>query len=232
MTAQISDTFVYREREYSLAGINGSGLFDPAEHGIIACMLSTACWRGYYCTYEVTNGALFLTQLNIGLSRSSYLVDVGEGPILFGRTPSQYTLHSWNSYLKEDKPSQLVAECFFDNLREFVPLTGGVLLGADFIHKMYFHGGFQPAYKFHTVYELIFEKGKLVKEVDRSAEMTELREAIAHWPRKEADLIGLEELSPAVAAWLRKEYALLEPSYTEIEEWMKKYLGLDYKWLR
>lgn len=35
MTAQISDVVVYRRKSRSIAGVNGSGLFDPArrEHG-------------------------------------------------------------------------------------------------------------------------------------------------------------------------------------------------------
>ena len=67
MTAQISDTFRYREKPHSLAGVNGTGLFEPAQQGVKAFGWSTACWRGFHCSYEVADGALFLTQVNLGL---------------------------------------------------------------------------------------------------------------------------------------------------------------------
>ena len=67
MTAQISDLVVYRRKPHTIAGINGSGLFDPAMHGVRPAMISTACWRGFHCTYEVADGSLLLTKVNLGL---------------------------------------------------------------------------------------------------------------------------------------------------------------------
>ncbi len=53
MTAQIGDTVVYENRDFSLAGINGDGLFDPVQSGLKVATMSTACWNGFYCTYTV-----------------------------------------------------------------------------------------------------------------------------------------------------------------------------------
>jgi hypothetical protein len=57
-----------RCKPYSIAGINGSGLFDPIQQGIEPIAISTACWRGYHCVYVVADGAPLLTKLHIGLN--------------------------------------------------------------------------------------------------------------------------------------------------------------------
>src|SRR5262249_23756305 len=92
MTAQISDVVVYRGRPHGIAGVNGSGLFDPREHGIRPTMISTACWRGYHCTYEVAEGCLLLTTVNLGLGPEDQAPrGRGGGPQLFRRGPNRHT---------------------------------------------------------------------------------------------------------------------------------------------
>jgi hypothetical protein len=57
MTRQIDDVVYYRAKRYSLADSDGSDLLPPAEYRV--CHLSTACWRGFVCTYEVADNAFF-----------------------------------------------------------------------------------------------------------------------------------------------------------------------------
>src|SRR5690349_13467960 len=100
MTAQISDRVVYRGKPHSFAGVNGSGLFDPTEHGVVPVSFSTACWRGYHCTYEVAGDSLLLTKVNIGLGESDRTaVERGEGPKLFGKMPKRHTIHGHSTKL-------------------------------------------------------------------------------------------------------------------------------------
>ena len=66
MTAQIPDIVTYRGQQYSVAGIQGAGLFKPEDHGLVAQAFSTACWRGFHCEYSVEDAALFLEQVSIG----------------------------------------------------------------------------------------------------------------------------------------------------------------------
>ena len=67
MTFQTPDTVIYKRKKYLLAAANGSGLFDPADYGIKAKMLSTACWRGYQCTYTIRKSLLHLATATIGI---------------------------------------------------------------------------------------------------------------------------------------------------------------------
>jgi hypothetical protein len=211
MTAQISDVVFYRDNPFSLAGVNGSGLFDQAEHGVRPAMISTACWRGYHCTYEVADGSLLLTKVNIGLAEEDRLAaERGEGPILFGRIPKRYTVEGHRTDLGtgEVTTSWQSSDFAVDSLREPVPFTGGLLLGDGFIEELYVHMGFHPAWKFRQVHELVFEKGRVVKEADRSAEMAGFREMIAGRSLGPRDPDNREE----------------------IERWIKRCFSLEYKW--
>jgi hypothetical protein len=211
MTAQISDVVVYRGKPHCIAGINGAGLVNPAEHGITPVMISTACWRGFHCTYEVAEGALLLTKVNIGLAeRDRAAAERGEGPKLFGKVPHRYTIHGHMTNLQtaELKTSRESSDFLYEELREVIPFSGGLLLGADFIRELYVHMGFHPSWKYREVHELILDKGRVVKEADRSAEMAEFRE-----------MVGSRHSGPT------------DPEDREgIERWIRQCFSLDYKW--
>jgi len=211
MTAQISDVVVYRGKPHGIAGVNGSGLFDPREHGIRPTMISTACWRGYHCTYEVAEGSLLLTTVNLGLGpEDQAAAERGEGPQLFGRVPRRYTVHGHRKDLRtgEVRTSWESSDFLCDGLREPVPFSGGLLLGGDFIPELYVHMGFHPAWKFREVHELLFEKGRVVREADRSAEMAEFREMVAGLPLGPTDPDNREE----------------------VKRWIERCFSLNYKW--
>jgi hypothetical protein len=213
MTAQISDTIRYRKKPRALAGINGAGLFNPAQHGIKSAAISTACWRGYFCTYDVEDGALFLTEVHLGLGQEDAAAAArGEGPKLFGKIPRRYTKHGHRHDLRtgEVTTSWESSDFKVDDLREPVPFTGGLLLGDDFIREMYVHMGFHPAYKFRNVHELVFDSGRLVEEHDRSAQIAEFRE-----------MLSPASLEPGSRA-----------SQAEIERWVKRCFSQEYKGFR
>jgi hypothetical protein len=132
MTAQIRDKVHYREKSRSLAGKNGAGLFDPAQHGIRPVAISTACYRGYHCTYEVEGGALLLTEVHLGLSEKHKASAArGDGPRLFGKVPRRYTEHGGRMYLPtgEVRTSWESSDFKIDGIREPIPFTGGLVLG-------------------------------------------------------------------------------------------------------
>ncbi|BAB77352.1 MAG TPA: hypothetical protein DEF48_09805 [Nostoc sp. UBA8866] len=194
MTEQIYDTVLYQKKSFTLASTNGYRLFNPVKYGINFDIISTACWRGYYCTYEVTDTSLFLTKLNIGLSEADHLKRLLK---LFGKPTTQYTKSwGWES-----------SDCKIDAIRKLIPFTGGLLLGNDSICEMYYGMGFPPAYEFRTVYELIFDNGKLIEEHDRSPQMAQLRE-----------ILPIGTLNSRVS-----------PSRNEIKQWLKQCFNLEYE---
>jgi hypothetical protein len=120
MTAQISDSATYRGESYSIAGKNGTGLFNPTQHGMRPVTRCTACWHGFVCSYSVDDKQLLLEQLDIGLNEPA--------PVLFGVQPKQLR--------------RQVFDVAYEHLRYPVPYTGGLLLARDFIEELYVHMGF------------------------------------------------------------------------------------------
>jgi hypothetical protein len=213
VTAQISDRFHYRKKPRSLAGVGGSGLFDPARHGITPRMISTACRRGFHCGYEVGDDGLYLTEVHIGLGEEDAAAAArGDGPYLFGKVPRRYTVHGHRQDVRTGEVTTSWESWDFrvEGVRELVPFTGGLLLGDGFIRELYVHMGFHPAYKFRVVHELVFDAGRLVEEHDRSAQMAEFRE-----------MLSAGSLEPGSRA-----------SKAEIEQWVGRCFSQEYKGFR
>jgi hypothetical protein len=183
MTAQIGDGFKYRGESWSQCGLKGSGLFEPSQHGIQVGPLSSACWRGFHCEYEVAEGQLLLTQVTVGLREDDYArAELGNGPLVFGKPlsirtkviPAKRRRKKGKSWVV---PAQVevVSPPMVEGLRERVPFTGRILLGKGFVPGLYVHMGLHQARRFRRVFELTFEAGRLVEECDRSAQMAEMR---------------------------------------------------------
>jgi hypothetical protein len=191
MTAQVSDKVLYQGRGFQLSGVQGTGLFDPAQHGLKPHMMSTACWRGFICTYGVSDGGLFLEKLCIGLGSEEELkVKEGKGLPLFGKPP-RYSGESHEHVVYED-------------LRGPVPFSGGLLVATGFLRELYVHMGFHPAWKYTEVHELLFEEGRLTEARDCSEAMARVRERM-----KNAPLAPGSRASKAdVEQWIEKTFRL------------------------
>lgn len=198
MTAQISDCFMFRGKQYALAGMNGGGLFDPRAHGVQPRMLSTACWRGFYCTYEVTDAAIELRELHIGLSGDDLAkAERAELPGLEGHRP---TKDEWSGHVYKD-------------IAVRVPFTGGILLADEFIQELYVHMGFHPAWKYREVHELLFEEGKLLHAQDRSSAMAALREKLSQGALQPGHRASRDEIARWIEGTFSLDYGgLLPPS--------------------
>ncbi len=158
MTAQFEDEFSLRGEVWSLIGMSGSGLFDPADHGIRVEGHCTACYRGFVCRYDIDDEGIFLVQLLAMGPRGATF------PALGGVQPAA--------------AGQLF-DAVYDDLRLAVPFDGGLLLGQQFIRDFYVHMGFQKPHAFGQVRELIFTKGCLRREADHSDLFRNLRERMS-----------------------------------------------------
>lgn len=152
MTAQIHDVFVYQGFDYAVVGIKGGVLFEPQAIGLNPTPASTACWRGYVCRYALQSECLVLDRLDL------HLDDPASAPPINGRSP-------------EVAAEPQMFNTSYQDIALRLEYSGGVLVGRDFIHKLYVHMGFHPAWKYKTVHELMFEEGKLVSQADISKEM-------------------------------------------------------------
>ena len=153
MTAQISDTFLFKGDKYSLIGMTEGVLATPAQFGMEPEMLHTACYRGFYATYELTEEALYLRQLTLRERNGKYL------PI------------------GEKRPEKGDYQATYRGLSEVIPFTGKIRLAKDFIEELYIHMGYQKPSAFKTVLDITLKGGRVVEIKDRSQEMEERRGA-------------------------------------------------------
>ena len=193
MTAQMPDQFVLNDHVYSIVGIKGGELFRPREFGLNPVTACTACWRGHVCQYGIENDRLVLDKLQIALGhfRENGL-QLQQGPEINGVRPvapgGKYAL--------------------FNNVYEGLSLemkfTGGVLIADGFIQELYVHMGFHPAWKYRTVFELIFDKGGVVEIRDVSKKMAELRSEMIKRPMSP----GLEAGDQRIESWVKSTFSL------------------------
>ena len=180
MTAQFSDTVAYRGKDYAIAGLSGSALFDPRDHGLEPVARCTACWRGFLCSYLVDHQQLLLTHLAVCLEDPA--------PALFGVEP------------KADTGQTALFDAIYEDVGYALPYTGGLLLGRGFIEQLYVHMGFHPAWKYRKVHELIFEAGNLVGATDRSEEIAGFRKEVADRPLRP----GMEAEPAEIKRWIEQ----------------------------
>ena len=151
MTAQIPDTFIFKGDDYSLIGMTEGNLASPEQFGMETEMLHTACYRGFYATYELTDEALYLRELTLREKNEKYL------PI--GKVQPEI----------EDY------QATYHDLSEVVPFTGKIRLAKDFIEELYVHMGYQKPTSFRTVMDIALKGGKVVEIRDRSQDMEQKR---------------------------------------------------------
>jgi hypothetical protein len=121
MTAQINDSFLLEDKNFSVVGVNGAGLFDPYAHNMNPMPRITSCWRGYVCTYKTLHNKLLLDTLQSIWSGSPAISDV--------------------------RP-QFDPKSTFDNVYKDSTCTPTLAEGCsshEFIQRLYVHMGFHPA---------------------------------------------------------------------------------------
>lgn len=191
MTAQISDTVLYRDRTFDLAGVKGTALFSPAQHGLKPVSVSTACWHGFICGYRVTDEGLFLERLRVGVHPDDQpSVREGKGTRLFGDAP---------------RYDPAFDECaVYEPHQARVPFTGSLLIATDFIRELGVHMGFAPAWKFREVHELTFDAGHLTSARDHSKAMAHTREQRLGRPLTPGPSASHQEIE----AWIESTFRL------------------------
>ena len=169
MTAQISDTFMFKGEEYALVGISGGDLTSPYDFGMTPEALHTACWRGFYSTYEITDEGIFLKDMTMRERDGNYR------PI--------------NNIM----PKVTDGEAHYTDVHILVSFTGKLRLAKDFIDELHIHMGFQKPSAFRKVLDLSFEDGLLKNVKDRSVEMEQKRGAFKKEYESKGTIEGIDD---------------------------------------
>ena len=153
MTAQISDTFLFKGEKYELVGVTGGNLATPQQFGMEPEMLHTACYRGFHAIYELTDEVLHLREMTLREKNGMYL-PIGEVEPVLEKFQATY-----------------------NDLGQAIPYTGKIRLAKDFISDLYIHMGYQKASAFRTVIDITLQFGLVIEINDRSIEMEQKRGA-------------------------------------------------------
>ncbi len=165
MTQQKSDGCLYRGERYFIIAGSPALEFNPQEHGITPTWISTACYAGYWCDYEIQEGALSLSNVYIrAQDRRNYL------PI-YGVAVSDIKNVSYRTYL---------------GINHRLSYSGRVVIVKRLVSReegyqcpcLYTDGG-RLGWSYNDVLELVFERGALVSVIDRSQQMAEIREYVS-----------------------------------------------------
>ncbi len=161
MTAQIGDRFILKETEYRFVNICNPIPFNPQTYGITPSVARTACWKGFWCVYDINSKGIFLKDLYVNSENGQYPKINGVAP-MFESDDKSYLIYMGHHLYK--------------NLNIKVPYSGKILVGDKFIGDYYIHMGYQQPWAYEILIELIFENGELIETVDHSKIANEIRE--------------------------------------------------------
>ena len=154
MTAQINDTFRHAQEDWNIAASTGGAIFEPGWFGMAPMMIHTACYRGWYARYAIADNHLVLDQLTVNLPDQAY-------PDINGVSPA---------------PAADRRERTYESVGLPLSYTGTLVLGRDFIRRMYVHMGYQRPFTYERVLAFNFQAGVPTVTRDLSAQMQALRE--------------------------------------------------------
>lgn len=189
MTAQWHDEFEFQGKKYSLVGVNGQGLFNPAQYDMVPMSTCSACWRGFLCKYAVVDNKLVLDSLQISLEESSV-----KDPKINNKLPSDSKDSIFNFHYK--------------GLNLQLDFTGGILIGDGFIEDLYVHMGYHPAWKYKNVIEFYFNNGEMFSYNDVSKKLKQIRKKMKKEMKKGSPYPDGPDLQSWISSTFKLDYRL------------------------
>ena len=231
MTAQIGDLYKYNEAEYTCLMMSEGGPFDPRKHGLSPSQIITACWRGFWCEYEIINDCLILQKLHIHDGDNKYPdingVSITPKDCISGIPAIRF---EGEKRVSTEIPKYLGHETY-DNLAMAIPYTGAVLLASDYMEEYFVHKGCEWPYGYKKLQSLEFKNGSLIKSNDCSEIAQMVRDNLER-DKQPAHAWG-EEYIDELPADIRKPVWWLPPPEVreerrkqleqEIQEWLLDY---------
>lgn len=212
MTAQIGDHYFGNKKEYTAVALSVPMNFKPQNYGLEPQSCCTACWRGYWCEYNITEDGLFLQNFYMNNSKGNY-------PDLNGVSVSPVSYHEVIRLdLKRKTEAIAQAEDYmghrkYEDIMMRIPYTGRMLVGRKFLSRYYIHMGFHRSWSYEELREFIFENGYLKGTIDHSDMAQKIREEIES---KKLKPVNTEE---NIAKFVKKSFSL---DYNTKAWWIKE----------
>ena len=169
MTAQKPDIYFYCEEEYRYVASKPLFDFTPRVFGLEPESVSTACWRGFWCTYEVSDKGFMLKELYVHTKDNTY-------PEIHNATLSDIEYVACTAFKMVDgklvefpyKTEKYHGHRRYKDFSFPIDYTGNLLIGKEFLNHYYLHIGYQNFYTYKKLIEIVVTDGKVVKMIDRS----------------------------------------------------------------
>ena len=226
MTTQIGDIYKYNKVQYTCLSVSNRGLFDPREYGLQPSEMITACWRGFWCEYEIANNELILQTLHVHDENDSYPeingVRITPKESIPGIPAKRYV---GEEFVPAEIPRFFGHETY-ENLALAIPYTGMILLASDYVEKE----RLDWTYGYRVLLSLEFDNGKLIDSKDQSELARMVREEDKrldkHEPYWDDDYInGLPDIIRNPLWWCptsKEREARFKKLEQELEEFMKE----------
>lgn len=222
MTAQIGDHYFWNNQEYTVVALSAPMNFKPQNSGLDPQIRCTACWRGYWCEYNITDDGLFLQNLYMNNSEGNY-------PDLNGVSVSPVSYHEVIRLdLKRKTETIAQAEDYmghrkYEDIMMRIPYTGKILVGRKFLSRYYIHMGFHRSWAYEELREFVFENGYLKGTLDHSDMAQKIREEI------ESQKFKPENQEENIARFVKESFSL---DYSTKAWWIKEQKAYRYSLLR
>ena len=111
-------------------------------------------------------------------------------------------INNVSSEKKNKKSFKYMGHHLYKNLNIFMEYTGKILIGKGFIREYYIHMGYQRAWAYEVLEEMIFDKGKLIKTVDHSEMAKKIRKELENKEEK------IPKISDNISAFVHESFSL------------------------
>ena len=160
MTVQVRDKYTYKGKDYNFLSSPCFDGFNPYSYGFLPIFANTTCITdGYWCEYIITNEGLSLDTLYIQCEDGNY-------PKLFNRT------YKKNIF---GQPVHRMGYRIYKHLNMNAHISGSIFLGKDMIENQQ-EDDERTICVYDTVKEFIFHNDKLIRVIDWSSTVEELRQ--------------------------------------------------------
>jgi hypothetical protein len=156
MSAQLPDRFLFEGREYDVISSAPPTLFDPTQWGLAPVSPHEACLRGTIATFTLKEERLCLKDLRY-----------------WSRTLPPTRLREVKA--TKEAHSAACPEYLYEGINALIPWSGQLVLGRAFLWPLLLPRGFQPAWKYKEVVQLLLEEGNLRAFGDVSKKIARLR---------------------------------------------------------
>ena len=204
MSSQIKDKYLIFNTDFRRIATDNEILISPFDYGLTPKSLDTACKKGFWCDFEITNERIYLENLYIHTENGIYppINNVNISPPEYEKV---YRFDIINGKMSDKqypvKIDKLRGYKVYEHIHLPVKYTANLLLGKNFHYNCYFDDC-RYFFKYKEVIDFRIEDGIITKRNDISSLSKTFRKQVKQLKR-EYDCF--DDFVPIINSILSKE---------------------------